>query len=150
MRKSDYNDWYTAFWCRYGSWLWKVMGYMGNHIDAFILYLHNMKNTSENTEMSYRRDLYKVQVFMEKRGISEVDAITKEDVETLQIIVNQTVEFVENSDAFDYDIFRNNALDALIAQLQENGLYTDIVAIAELYSIDTLCTCENAFYIARI
>ena len=54
---------------------------MGNHIDAFILYLHNMKNTSENTEMSYRRDLYKVQVFMEKRGISEVDAITKEDVE---------------------------------------------------------------------
>lgn len=76
------------------------------------------------------------------------DIIDNADAETLQIIVNQTVEFVENSDAFDYDIFRNNALDSLIVQLQENGLYTDIVAIAELYSIDKLCTCENAFYIA--
>ena len=54
---------------------------MGNHIDAFILYLHNMKNTSDNTEMSYRRDLYKVQVFMENRGISDVSEITKDDLE---------------------------------------------------------------------
>lgn len=76
------------------------------------------------------------------------DIIHNADAETLQIIVNQTVEFVKNSDAFDYDIFRNNALDSLIAQLQENRLYTNIVAIAELYSIDMLCVCENAFYIA--
>lgn len=53
---------------------------MGNHIDAFILYLHNMKNISENTEMSYRRDLYKVQVFMENRGLSDVREITAEDL----------------------------------------------------------------------
>ena len=53
---------------------------MGNHIDAFILYLHNMKNTSENTEMSYRRDLYKVQVFMENRGLSDVKDISGEDM----------------------------------------------------------------------
>ena len=57
------------------------MGYMGNHIDAFILYLHNMKNTSDNTEMSYRRDLFKVQVFMENRGISDVKNITADDLE---------------------------------------------------------------------
>lgn len=56
------------------------MVYMGNHIDAFILYLHNMKKTSENTEMSYRRDLYKVQVFMENRGIGDVNDITKDDL----------------------------------------------------------------------
>lgn len=53
---------------------------MGNHIDAFILYLHNMKNTSENTEMSYRRDLYKVQVFMENRGLSDMKDISGEDM----------------------------------------------------------------------
>ena len=76
------------------------------------------------------------------------DIIDNADAETLQIIVNQTAEFMENSDAFDYNIFRNNALDSLIAQLQENRLYTDIATIAELYSIGTLCTCENAFYIA--
>ena len=62
---------------------------MGNHIDAFILYLHNMKNTSENTEMSYRRDLFKVQVFMEKRGIGEVEDITKEDVEAYVDSMNE-------------------------------------------------------------
>lgn len=56
------------------------MVYMGNHIDAFILYLHNMKNTSENTELSYRRDLYKVQVFMENRGLSDVKDISGEDM----------------------------------------------------------------------
>ena len=57
------------------------MDYMGNHIDAFILYLHNMKKTSENTEMSYRRDLYKVQVFMENRGIGDVSDIAKKDLD---------------------------------------------------------------------
>ncbi len=54
---------------------------MGNHIDAFILYLHNMKKTSANTEMSYRRDLYKVQVFMENRGIGDISDITKKDLD---------------------------------------------------------------------
>lgn len=53
---------------------------MGNHIDAFILYLHNMKKTSDNTELSYKRDLYKVQAYMEDRGISGVEKITKEDL----------------------------------------------------------------------
>ncbi len=76
------------------------------------------------------------------------DIIDNADAETLQIIVNQTVEFVENSDVFDYDILGKNVLDPLITRLQENRLYTDIVAIAELYSIDTLSICENAFYIA--
>lgn len=54
---------------------------MGNHIDAFILYLHNMKKTSANTEMSYRRDLYKVQVFMENKGIGDISDITKKDLD---------------------------------------------------------------------
>ena len=54
---------------------------MGNHIDAFILYLHNMKKTSANTEMSYRRDLYKVQVFMENKGIADIGDVTKKDLD---------------------------------------------------------------------
>lgn len=39
-----------------------------------------MKKTSDNTELSYKRDLYKVQVYMEDRGISGVEKITKEDL----------------------------------------------------------------------
>ena len=47
-------------------------------IEAFILYLHNVKKTSENTAMSYRRDLYKFASYMEMMGIFEVDRIQEE------------------------------------------------------------------------
>ncbi len=49
---------------------------MEKAIDSFIIYLHNIKKTSENTEMSYRRDLLKVQHFMEEQGISDVGKIS--------------------------------------------------------------------------
>ena len=35
---------------------------MEQQIEAFINYLHNVKKTSKNTELSYRRDLKKVAV----------------------------------------------------------------------------------------
>lgn len=53
---------------------------MEKEISAFITYLHNVKNTSGNTEMSYRRDLEKVQHFMESRGIRETKAVTAQDL----------------------------------------------------------------------
>ena len=43
-------------------------------------YLHNVKNTSENTEMSYKRDLGKVQQFMGSRGITQVQEVSSEDL----------------------------------------------------------------------
>lgn len=49
---------------------------MEKEIEQFITYLHDTKKTSENTELSYRRDLNKVARYMEGQGISEVDAIT--------------------------------------------------------------------------
>ena len=45
---------------------------MENEINAFMLYLHNIKKTSENTEMSYRRDLVKVMNYMQEQGIEDV------------------------------------------------------------------------------
>lgn len=53
---------------------------MEKEISAFITYLHNVKNTSGNTEMSYKRDLEKVQHFMEGRGIKETKAVTAQDL----------------------------------------------------------------------
>ena len=47
-------------------------------IEAFILYLHNVKKTAENTAMSYRRDLYKWADFMESLNIVDVSQITEE------------------------------------------------------------------------
>lgn len=51
---------------------------MEQHIEAFILYLQNVKKTSENTTMSYRRDLYKWMDFMNEQGIDSVQEITEE------------------------------------------------------------------------
>ena len=53
---------------------------MEKEITAFMTYLHNVKNTSENTEMSYRRDLGKVQQFMGARGITQVQEVSSEDL----------------------------------------------------------------------
>lgn len=49
---------------------------MEQEINSFIIYLHNEKRTSENTEVSYRRDLLKVQHFMENQGIEDVQKIS--------------------------------------------------------------------------
>ncbi|MDE7197574.1 MAG: site-specific tyrosine recombinase XerD [Lachnospiraceae bacterium] len=53
---------------------------MEKEIGAFIAYLHNVKNTSGNTEMSYRRDLEKVLHFMASRDIHEVRDVTAQDL----------------------------------------------------------------------
>ena len=45
-------------------------------INSFISYLHNVKKTSENTAMSYRRDLNKVNNYMQGQGIDKVTEIT--------------------------------------------------------------------------
>ncbi len=50
---------------------------MEKAIDSFIDYLCQVKKTSKNTEMSYRRDLKKVQAFMEGQGIFDVQKINE-------------------------------------------------------------------------
>lgn len=49
---------------------------MEKEIEAFVSYLHNVKKTSDNTELSYKRDLGKVRQFMQEQGITEVDKVT--------------------------------------------------------------------------
>lgn len=49
---------------------------MEKEINAFIIYLHNIRKTSENTVVSYRRDLMKVQAFFKEQGIEDVRKIT--------------------------------------------------------------------------
>lgn len=50
-------------------------------INRFIDYLHNVKNTSENTILSYRRDLKKWQGYMEKLGFTDIAEIKAEHLE---------------------------------------------------------------------
>ncbi len=53
---------------------------MEQSIQDFIAYMHETKDTSANTEMSYRRDLVKVDKFMAQRGISKLQSITEQDL----------------------------------------------------------------------
>lgn len=55
--------------------------HMQKEIDAFISYLHNVKKTSTNTELSYQRDLKKFVAFLEGRNVKTVKDITEEDLE---------------------------------------------------------------------
>ncbi len=49
---------------------------MVQDILEFIEYLHNEKGTSENTEVSYKRDLLKMEQYLEQNGITNVQSIT--------------------------------------------------------------------------
>ena len=53
---------------------------MEQAVNAFVEYLHNIKKVSGNTEVSYRRDLKKLCVFMQSRGIVAVEQIGEEDL----------------------------------------------------------------------
>jgi integrase/recombinase XerD len=54
---------------------------MEQAVEQFISYLHNIKNTSTNTELSYHRDLKKVVAFLNAKGLTELDNITEEDLQ---------------------------------------------------------------------
>ncbi len=53
---------------------------MEREVQEFISYLHNVKQTSQNTELSYKRDLAKVCHFLGQRGISSVAAVKADDL----------------------------------------------------------------------
>ncbi len=50
---------------------------MQREIDSFISYLHNVKRVSNNTEMSYKRDLNKFALYMSTQGVTDVSKITE-------------------------------------------------------------------------
>lgn len=54
---------------------------MEKEIETFISYLHNVKKTSDNTEMSYKRDLEKLNYFLTTKGIQDVTTVTTEDLD---------------------------------------------------------------------
>lgn len=49
---------------------------MEERIQSFITYLHNVRSTSRNTELSYERDLCKLKRFLNTQGIFQAEDIT--------------------------------------------------------------------------
>lgn len=54
---------------------------MDREIREFIAYLHNTKKTSNNTEVSYQRDLKKMEAFLRDRGVKELSEIGELELE---------------------------------------------------------------------
>ena len=50
-------------------------------IDAYVRYLHDVKKTSYNTEMSYQRDLNKMHKYLQENGIKKSSHITEDVLE---------------------------------------------------------------------
>lgn len=51
-------------------------------MEGFMDYLHNKKNTSYNTEISYRRDLKKLEEYFEKKGICRWEDVGETDLQS--------------------------------------------------------------------
>lgn len=88
---------------------------MEKEITTFIAYLHNVRNTSENTEMSYKRDLEKVREFMASRGIHEISDVSSQDL-------NDYVNYLEGKKFAAATVSRNIAsLKAFYHFMVEQG-----------------------------
>ena len=55
----------------------------------FIQYLHQEKQTSENTEVSYERDLKKMILYLTAHGVDRIDAVTPEVLNSYVIELEQ-------------------------------------------------------------
>lgn len=49
---------------------------MTKDIERFIVYMHDVRQISKNTELSYERDLRKMSAFLKEQGITEVSDVT--------------------------------------------------------------------------
>lgn len=91
-------------------------------INAFMAYLHNVKKTSENTELSYRRDLLKFKSYMEKQNISDVKKVAFEHL-------CDYIQEMENNHFSAATISRNIAsIKALYHYMSREGIVTENVA----------------------
>lgn len=71
-------------------------------IQAFMSYLHNVKKMSENTRLSYERDLHKLQSFLAELGVYDVDKVS-------QTNLNSYVLYLEKKNFAPATISRNIA-----------------------------------------
>ena len=100
----------------------RVSGYMEKEINAFITYLHNVKNTSNNTELSYKRDLEKVKLFMASRGIVEAKDVSAKDL-------SDYVKYLEDNRFAAATVSRNIAsLKAFYHFMVEEGLVAEDIS----------------------
>ena len=77
---------------------------MEQAIEQFIAYLHNVKETSNNTELSYRRDLKKVIAFLRAHGLTEWVDVTEDDLKAYIASIKALFHFMAQDGIIKKDI----------------------------------------------
>lgn len=120
--KTSNNEFAFLYFSDYNGREGEAVGVMEKAIDSFIVYLHNIKKTSGNTEMSYKRDLVKVQNYMAGQGILDVKKISATNL-------NSYVLYLEKNQFSAATISRNIAsLKAFYSYLFREGLVKEDVS----------------------
>ncbi len=97
---------------------------MEAEINAFMIYLHDIRKSSENTEMSYRRDLMRVKAYLEGQGIGDVKKVTSTNL-------NSYILYLEKNKFSAATISRNIAsLKAFYHYMQKEGVVREDAAQA--------------------
>lgn len=95
---------------------------MEERLQEFFSYLHNTKQTSENTEQSYRRDLVKLLNYLKTRGLSSYLDATEE-------ILYDYVHYLKDNDFAPTTISRNiAAIKNLYHYMYQRGWMKEEVA----------------------
>lgn len=95
---------------------------MEQYIQGFIEYLHNVKKMSDNTEMSYRRDLAKVVAYLNEQGIKDINKVTATNLTSY-------VMYLEKNNFSAATISRNIAsLKAFYHYLMKENIVSEDVA----------------------
>ncbi len=92
---------------------------MREQIEDFIIHLKTVRNTSENTLLSYRRDLYKLSDYMAKRGITDAGSVTEDRLKTY------TSELSEGSYAIASIKRQYTSIRVFFRYLVDNGNITE-------------------------
>ena len=95
---------------------------MEKQIQLFIEYIHNKKKTSENTEMSYKRDLRKLITYLNDHGIKDWNQVKISDL-------NDYIKSMFENNFANASISRSIAsIKALFAFLQYSNVLEDDIA----------------------
>ncbi len=95
---------------------------MEKEIQQFISYLHNVKKTSNNTELSYKRDLEKVLRFLNDEGIYEISKVTAASL-------NHYIQNLEQSKFAAATVSRNIAsIKAFFHFMMKEGIITEDIS----------------------
>lgn len=101
---------------------WGKVLMIQDEMNRFIAYLHKVKKTSENTSLSYQRDLKKLRVFLENKDIYNADQMTEHQLKDYVLYMKEQ-EFKPST------ISRNIAsMKGFINYLVEEGVLQENIA----------------------